>query len=393
MAEKEASFLTARSAANPGSFQTWAQLAAVYVKLGRITGETSYYVKAKDAAQRSLKIFPRPNAIASLALAQVAAAGHRFEEAIRIAKDVSNESTNPVGAGSVLTTAYLAKGDLEEAAREAERLVEVKPALGTYSLRALVMGAMGRTAESIEDFENALRVEDFGEEDESAWVRSLYARQLMRVGRYTDAEKVLSSALEMKPGYHLALDLEGQLALLKGDPALAERNFGGALHESMQVIYLARLARAKVGNGEQAAGLKLLKQAEGMIRTELKSGGFGHRLELAKILLYRAKLEETSRAALVAEAEALAHEELSVRGTSDAWLTYARACRGEGGEKVHEAARAVREALLTGGSESEAFHEASLIELELSNPRRAAFFARRALETNPKFSPERSVEL
>jgi tetratricopeptide (TPR) repeat protein len=388
---KEILHLESKTKANPSSFQVWGQLASLYVKQARVNGETAYYERAEAAAKRSLGIFPKPNPTARLALAQVAAARHDFQQAITIAKEVSLESTSPVGAGSVLVTAYLAKGDFIEASREADRLVDAKPSLGTYGLRALVMAAMGRTPEAVEDFENALRVEDFGEEDESAWTRSLYARLLMRTGKIAEAEKMLDSALSLRPRYALALDLKGELALRKGDTERAVEQFTSALHESMQVAYLARLAGAKVINGDLTGGLGLLKQAEAFIRSELGAGGFGHRVELAKILIARAKLRTEGWRELVTEAAGLAGDELAVRKTTEARLVYAKACFELG--RTKEAAGAIRDAFASGAVDAELFHEASLIEVALDNPHRAAFYARRALEVNPKFSPERSVEL
>jgi tetratricopeptide (TPR) repeat protein len=389
---REVAYFEERVKRSPGSFQATGQLASLYVKKARLTGDPFLYDKAAATAELSLAIFPSPNPVARLTLAQVEEARHHFTKAIAIARAVSRESTSPVGSGSVLVTSYLAEGDLLEASREADSLVEAKPALGTYALRALVLAAMGRPTEAFEDFENALRVEDYGEQEESAWVRALYARELMRVGKYEEARKQLDASLANYPGYHLALNYEGELAMRTGNARRAEELFRRAFGQSKQITYLARMAAARVAMGDRPGGLTLLKQAEGMIRDELQGGGYGHRLELAKILIYRAGLEEgASTRELLDETARLASQELEVRKTNEVRRIFAMASLGL--NDLPRAADAIREALRRGGSDPELFYEASLIERRLNDEHRASFFAKRTLEANPSFSPERAIDL
>jgi tetratricopeptide (TPR) repeat protein len=388
---REVTYFEDRVRRSPGSFQTRAQLSSLYAKQARLYGDPALYDLAEATARKSLAIFPSPNPVARLTLAQVEEARHQFGRAITIAREVERESTSPVGSGSVLVTSYLAQGELLQASREADKLVEAKPSLGTYALRALVMAAMGRPTDAFEDFENALRVEDYGEQEESAWVRALYARELMRGGRYNYAQRQLEASLASAPGYHLALNYQGELALRKGDTAAAEELFRQAFTGSKQVTYLARMAAARVRAGDRAGGLVLLKEAEDLIRSELKSGGYGHRLELAKILLFRADLEKGPGLELLEESKALASKELEIRRTTDVMWTLATVTLRL--DDPSHAADFIREAIRSGTSDPEVFYEASLIERKLNDEHRARFFARRALETNPSFSPERSIDL
>ena len=353
-----------------------ADLGKLYIGEAKRTGDLKWYDQAEGVAHQSLSAMKTSNPHAKMVLAQVEESRHQFPRAIDLADEVLREKPSHLGALSVLITSNLALGNLAEASHSAERLVNARPDLSAYSQRALVMAALGRNEEAVFDFRTGLSVEDFGEAQESAFVRALLARTYLRHGNLTAADEAAREALRIIPDYPLALDLVGQVQEQTGDFQTATRSFDQAFTQSRQLLYLIHEARAASHGDTPALGPQLWAQAEALARSEVKNNQYGHRLDLCRILLDAAPSAERAK-----EAVDLARQEIELRQNAEVYFVLARALL-QSGELV-AARRAIQEALLSGAQEAEYFSVAAQIEKKLSNPSRANFYLKRAAETNP----------
>ncbi|HEV7558125.1 MAG TPA: tetratricopeptide repeat protein, partial [Kofleriaceae bacterium] len=204
-----------RQRALPSDPLEMTELANLYFVRAQLDGDRRDYDEAEKLARASLAILPAPNG-AAITLAKLANARHAFRDAIELAH--SYKGRNPVAVPMVLATAYLALGELDQAARAANQAVQAKPTPSTYLERALVLQAQGRDVEAAGDFANAVRLEDHGDVLESARIRTLWGRFLVRRGAYADAKMVIDEALRISPSNALALSVRGELALRTGDP-------------------------------------------------------------------------------------------------------------------------------------------------------------------------------
>jgi tetratricopeptide (TPR) repeat protein len=292
----------------------------------------------------------------------VAEARHRFDRAINLAREVEREGKRKE-ALSLLSTSYLALGNVTEAERLSNQLVSVRPALMSYALRGLARAGRGDDRGAEADLERAIAAEDLGEAQDSAWARCLLARHHLKYGELSEARELLQEALSIVPGYHFALDLEGQLDLQQGDYRLAARHFGEAFASSKQVVYLRHSAQALVRKGNAEAAEKLRAEAERILREELASGEYGHRLELAALLLDRGEAKDAREAAALAEAE------WAARPSAETGYVLARARAAEA-DWAH--ADAVIETVLAGGIKDPRFFEAcGEIRGQLGRPQQA----------------------
>ncbi|MFM8316411.1 MAG: tetratricopeptide repeat protein, partial [Deltaproteobacteria bacterium] len=200
---------------SPGAMELSA-LATLQISQARATGDLSFYRKAELNAERSLQILPHFNDQSLLVLARVAEANHQFDRAISLAtKTISGKFKTE--ALSILVTSYLAQGNLKEASVRADQLIEVKPGVGGYPLRALVLDAQGRKEEAEYDYKRALIVEDLGELFHSAWARALLARFYLKDRNLPAAEELLTECLRIYPKYPFALDLLGELEIQRNN--------------------------------------------------------------------------------------------------------------------------------------------------------------------------------
>lgn len=339
----EIAALEARVAAQPSPFDD-AALADLYFRRGQRGGDPQDHQLAEARARRSVAVLASPNP-AVLTLARLADARHEFRAAIELARRHTGRSS---AAQLVIATAELALGELSAAADAAHAALAIKPDTAGYLTRALVMQAQGRDAEAAHDFAAAARLEEPGDVAGSARLRALWGRFLIRRGELAGAARVLDEALRIAPGAALATALQGELALRTGRAREAAERFEQAFIASRQVRYLIDQARAEELAGDAATAGALRDQVERIVRGELGEGGTGHRLDLAEVLIDR------GRPSQLAEAVALARDEVARRGSFEARFQLARALFRSGASD--EAERQVQAALATGAREAQ-LHE------------------------------------
>jgi tetratricopeptide (TPR) repeat protein len=378
----EIAALEARTRAGVPSPLDLGELAELHLRRAKLTGDPADHAAAAAAANRSLELLPSPNA-AVLVLARLASARHDFRDAIALAR--RHAGGRSLGALAVLATSHLALGELADASAAAEALVEQRPDTASYLLRALVMQAQGRDAEAAFDFGRAAAADEPGDLEEPARLRALWGRFLLRRGELAGARRAIDEALRIAPGHALALAQDGELLLRTGRAADARARFEAAFAASRQVRYLIDQARALDVAGDRPGADRLRAQVEKLVRPELGEGGTGHRLELAEVLIDRGAPAD------LAEAAALARDEVARRPSADARFQLARALARTGDRG--EALRQVGAALASGALEAQLYELASRLERQRGNTARAALYAREADRLDPGGSGWRTAGL
>jgi tetratricopeptide (TPR) repeat protein len=220
-----------------------------------------------------------------------------------------------------------------------------------------------------------VRVEGGDDALESARVRAMWGRFLVRRGLYAAAERVLDEALRIAPDHALALEVRGELALRTGDPAHARTLFEAAFVSSHQTRYLIDQSRAAELAGDRAGADRLRAQVESIVRDDIAAGGYGHRLELVEVMV------DGGDPAKRAEAVALAREDVARRPSADSRFQLARALAADG--QRDEAVDQMQAVLASGAREAQFYELAAWLESRATNPTRAAMYARLADELDP----------
>ncbi|HEV2358839.1 MAG TPA: tetratricopeptide repeat protein [bacterium] len=375
----EIAFYEDRLARNPDGALDRAGLAGAYLKEARVTGDIRWYLLADQTARASLARLNVNNEGAILALARVAEARHDFADAMRLAR-----AAGPSGeALPIIVTSNLARGDVPAASRAVRALMAADPSLRAYALRALVEIAQGRDAEAEADYRRALALEEPEETASSTWVRSLYGRFLYQHGRFDEARALFTEALRILPQYPLALT---DLAVLE----LRQGWYEAAVDHLTRVVTVTRdapnvydhvvlrgVAQARDFEGRHAEAARFWADAETRLRQDAASGAYGHRRELARLLLTR------GRAADLPEALRLMRQELAVRMDPDTLDTMAWALCLAG--RWDEAQRAERAAMRWGVRDARYFYRAALIAQQLGDTEAARGYLRRVRAADPAF--------
>jgi tetratricopeptide (TPR) repeat protein len=386
--QEEIAFYRQRVRQNPQSGLDSAALARSYLKMAKSTGDSSWYLLAEQTAQRSLANLSINNNGAVLVLARIAQAKHDFAEAIRLSQQILKLQPTNEDALAILTTSNLAMGKLSEAEKAADTLVNKIPTQGSLTLQALVQVAQGRDKEAIDTYKLALATEEAGEIGSSAWTRVLMGKFYYKHGEIAQAEKLYNEALRILPRYPLALLHLAELETRKGNYTMAETYYAQVSRNSQQtstvfdhVVFRGKAKLLQLQGKEQEAN-KLLNQAEALLRQETANGhgdgSFGHRRELAQLLLEKGQD--------VSEALSLMQTEVKIRRDAQTLDTLAWALSRSG--RFQEAQKVIKEALQLGTRDAAIFYRAGIIEKALLNNQQAVAYEKLAKEVDPSFDQQ-----
>ncbi len=306
--EAAAAFYRARVEALPRSSLDRADLAASYLSLGR-RGDPRWFERAEAEARESLRLLPVSNPTAELVLAELDQARHRFEESLARAEGILRQDPDHEGALALSVESRLALGRTAEALRDADRLVRAAPGRGAFALRALAWEQAGRAEAALADFFFAVptRRKDLSDLEAAARLRAPGGRFHLARHELRAPAALLREALRLRPESALSLGLTGELEAKRGRWREADRYFSEAYRVSGLPLYLAAQARARRALDDRAGAEALWERAEASLRSSLAAGEFGHRRELAELLLERGRDRE------LPEALALAREEWKLR--------------------------------------------------------------------------------
>ncbi|MGB7893814.1 MAG: hypothetical protein WCF82_18185 [Microcoleus sp.] len=378
--QQEIAFYQQRLAVDSRSGLNRAALAGSYLKMARATGEGGWFLLAEQAAQRSIADLPFDNQGALLVLARIAEARHDFATALRLAKQVGSDNEDAI---ALSITSHLAMGKVSEANAAAEALVKRIPNLGALTLRALVRESQGRDAEVLQDYRQAMAAEEPGEVAGSARARSLLGRFYARRGQFVQAKALFLEALRLVPRYPLALIYLADLETRQGNYREAEgyyskvSAYSGPVETVFDRIVDRGMARVKEFEGDAIESRRLRDKAEAGLRQEQASGGFGHRRDLASLLLEKGRSQD------VTEALALMQEEVKIRRDAVTLDTLAWALSAAG--EWQKADRVMAEIMRSGIRDAGMFYRAGAIARTLGKDAESRAYFQKSKEIDPSF--------
>ncbi|MEG4807966.1 hypothetical protein QUA82_10080 [Microcoleus sp. F8-D3] len=380
--QQEIAFYQQRLAVDSRSGLNRAALAGSYLKMARATGEGGWFLLAEQAAERSIADLPFDNKGALLVLARIAEARHDFATALRLAKQVGSDNEDAI---ALEVTSHLAMGKVSEANAAAEALVKRIPNLGSLTLRALVRESQGRDAEVLQDYRQAMAAEEPGEVAGSARARSLLGRFYARRGQFVQAKALFLEALRLVPRYPLALIYLADLETRQGNYREAEGYYSKVSAYSGPVATVfdrtvdRGMARVKELQGDAIASRRLRDKAEAGLRQEQVSGsgGFGHRRDLASLLLEKGRSQD------VAEALELMQDEVKIRRDAVTLDTLAWALSAAG--EWQKADRVMAEIVRSGIRDAGMFYRAGAIARTLGKDAESRAYFQKSKEIDPSF--------
>lgn len=132
----------------PKDAASWATLGSQYVAQARVTSEPTYYPKAEEALQQSLRVQPTDNIAASVGMGALQAARHDFTSALSWAERALAVSSDNPAAYEVKVDALEELGRYDEAQKAAEAADNIRPGVPTFTRLSYLAELRGDTTEA-----------------------------------------------------------------------------------------------------------------------------------------------------------------------------------------------------------------------------------------------------
>lgn len=307
-------------------------MGAAYILKGRETGDLANYVLGRQTFEDAVKTDPTDIAARS----QLAAAHtvfHDFPAALKQAEAVVKEDPTAADAWGVIADSHLELGHYKQCLEAAQRMIDLKPNLGSYSRGAQVRWAFGDPRGAT--FLYLKAIEAGGSHESLAWARVQLGDVYFKTGSYTAAKQQYEKALATLPDYRHATAGLARIRLAEGRSDEAVRLMKEAVAIGPSVAMLTDLALMHRSTGRVADAAKVEAQIEPLVARHMALGIGGDEPALARYyLLSGTKKDEALR---LMEAEVKEHTSVQVYAT----LAWAQLANGQKDGAVANVAKAL----------------------------------------------------
>ncbi|HEX2534160.1 MAG TPA: tetratricopeptide repeat protein [Chitinophagaceae bacterium] len=197
---------------NPEDNRSSLQLAALYLQEARVTGQYAFYDAAalkqiNGVLERDPALFEALALKATLQLSQ-----HHFAEGLATARAALARSPYNSNVYGMLVDANVELGHYEQAVEDAQKMVDIRPDLRSFSRIAYLRELHGDLPGATEAMQAAVTAGLDGDEPTS-WARVQLGRLYELQGNRQEAETAYAVTLSDRPGYAYALAGLGRLEL------------------------------------------------------------------------------------------------------------------------------------------------------------------------------------
>lgn len=360
----------------PDRPDAWVTLGRLWVRKARESADPGFYLHARACADAALEIDPADLSAKNL-VGLVHLNNHAFYDALDVADRVLADYPGDLMALGTRSDALLELGRYEEAAQAAQKMVNLKPNLPSYSRAAYLrwLGGDTKGAEAI-----AWKAIDAGRDlrdpEPTAWAIVQAAMMFWQDGDYDGANAGFDKALDAFSDYPPALVGKGRYLLLAKQDAKAA---AAILEKAYKLSPLAETAWL-LGDAREAAGDAAgAAQAYGLV---IKHGRLGDARTLVQF--YATKNRD------IDEAVKLGAADLKVRGGPYSDDAYAWALYRAG--KLPEAREASDRALRHGTKDATLLYHAGAIRIAAGEIDAGTRLVEDALARSPSFDATGAAE-
>ena len=353
------------------------QLAIVYIKKARQTGDSDYNEKAEAAVRKALAIAP-DDAPSRKLLATLHLTFHRFGEALELGNRLNKEFPDDAFIYGVLTDANAELGNYPEAVAAAQSMVDRKPNSNSYARVAHMRSLHGDHPGAVEAYKLAARTADPEDKEAQSWCLVQLGKELWNNGKYADSVKVYDEALGLMPEYSPAILAKAKsLASLKDYDGVV-RVLGGMKDAGDDPDANILLAHIYARKGDPQKSDEFFRLGEAAEAKNL--GVAGEQGHLANLWVdHDMNLAEALR---IAENEYERQKDIYTADTL-AWSLY-KSGRFEEAKKLSD------RALSLNTRDARLYYRAGMITLALGNRAAARNLLNKAIRLNPEFDLRQS---
>jgi tetratricopeptide (TPR) repeat protein len=212
---------------NPNDVDAAASLGLALLQRARETGDPGLYAQAEQALQLALAREP-DHVEALVGQGALALARHHFAEALEWGERASAAAPQLAAVYGVLADAYVELGRYDEAVAAAQRMVDIRPGIDSYSRVAYLRELHGDLPGAAAAMAMAVEAGTPGAEN-AAWASVQLGNLRLAQGDVAGAKEVFAGALAQRPGYPHAEAGLARVAAARGELAAAARGYEAAL--------------------------------------------------------------------------------------------------------------------------------------------------------------------
>ncbi len=237
---------------NPANLDLWISLGHTWVRKAREANDPGFYHNAKACADVVLRELPE-NKLALNLQALVLLNNHEFEAARALARKILERNADDAMAYGSLSDAELELGLYDDAARDAQTMVDLKPNLPSYSRASHLAWLRGDVKGAVDSVKRAIDAgRDPRNREPRAWVLVQAATIFLHQGDLDGADAGFDMALAWLPEFAPALAGKGRVAIARRDAVKAVDYLGRAYKESPLVETAWLLGDARALEGDKA---------------------------------------------------------------------------------------------------------------------------------------------
>ncbi|MGI8923217.1 MAG: tetratricopeptide repeat protein [Fimbriimonadales bacterium] len=359
--------------ANPKSAKAYNELGSALMQKGRETNELDWYDRARSAFEKASQIDPKDSAsLRNLAWAWTMY--HDFPEAIKYAKRAIAIDPGDHLAYGVLVDSNLELGRYPRAVEAAQKMVDLRPGLASYSRASQIRWIHGDVKGAIWMMQRALEAGGPYAEN-SAWARTQLGDMYFKSGNTRAAEQEYEAVRATMPEYRHALAGMARVRSTQAKFPEAIRLWQKAMRGRPNITYVIELGDLYTKLGEKESAERQYARVEELIAEHTAHGIGGD--ELIQAMYYLDRNISTDKAL------ELARSEIEHHTTVQAYTTLAWAYHKNG--KDQEATTAIAKALSMRTQDALLYYRAARIYAAAGDAGRAKKFANFAASLNPNF--------
>jgi tetratricopeptide (TPR) repeat protein len=347
-------------------------LASAFMQKARETGDFSLNARAEESLKHSFRVSPdNYEGLKMQAVLQLVY--HQFSEALETAKRAQKANPRDYEIYGTMVDANVELGDYQGAVDAAQKMVDLKPNIASYSRISYLRSLHGDTKGAVEAMRMAISAGNPQNPESIAWCRVHLGDELMNSNQSAEAEREYDHALYLLPDYHLALAAKARARYAAGDKENAITFYKRAIERVPSPDYVAALGDiyAKLGRADEANQqyaqvefIEKLGETKGTYSRQLAQFWVDHDLKLDEALA-------------AAQAEYAVRKDIYAADLL-AWSLYKKG-------NYPQAKTAMSEAMRLNTQDPKLFYHAGLIEAANGDNQKAAEYLQKALAINPTF--------
>jgi len=271
---------------NADAHQEMLELAELFIKEARVTGEHGHYYPA--ALELTNYIISNTKSSDLVFQALVTKAGvqlslHEFEEALVTGKKALAINKTSAQVYGVLVDCYVELGDYKKAVAMADQMISIKPDIRSYSRVSYLREIHG----DLPGAEEALRLavnSGFPGYEETAWAMLTLSELYIDQKQYDKAENVLDQILATRKDYPFAIAAKAEIAYQKNELQKAEDLLNEAIDIIPEVGFYVQLAQIYKDQNRTGELPSLMTEIFLMLEDDV-AAGHNMNLEYAQIYI------------------------------------------------------------------------------------------------------------